>query len=58
LTLNSEEHLVSSDRGIMMLRRLLLKQIDAVAAGQDPVGVHFEPGSETVVIPSGNFYAD
>jgi hypothetical protein len=57
LTLNSEEHLVTSDRGIMMLRRLLLKQIRAVSAGEDPLGVNFDPEAQTVVIPSGNFYA-
>jgi nitrite reductase/ring-hydroxylating ferredoxin subunit len=58
LTLNSEEHLVSSDRGIIMLRRLLLRQIRAVAAGEDPIGVTFDPDKSLVTIPSGNFYAD
>jgi phenylpropionate dioxygenase-like ring-hydroxylating dioxygenase large terminal subunit len=56
ITLNSEEHLVSSDRGIIMLRRLMLAQIEAVAAGADPVGVCFEADSPMVSVPSGNFY--
>jgi hypothetical protein len=31
---HSEEHLATSDRGIVMLRRLLLKQVEAVREGQ------------------------
>ena len=55
-TLNSEEHLGSSDRGIIMLRRLMLKQLQAVAAGEDPMGVIFDPNSVMVSVPSGNYY--
>ncbi len=39
ITLHSDEHLVSSDRGIMMVRRMLLEQMEVVAAGGDPTGV-------------------
>jgi phenylpropionate dioxygenase-like ring-hydroxylating dioxygenase large terminal subunit len=56
LTLNTEEHLVTSDRGIVMLRKLMLKQIDAVTAGADPVGVSFDPDAPPISLPSGNFY--
>lgn len=56
LTLSSEEHLVSSDRGIIMLRRLLTRQLQAVAAGEDPVGVIFDPDKAIISMPSGNFY--
>ena len=56
ITLNSEEHLVSSDRGIIMLRRLMLKQVEAVATGSDPVGVCFDVEGPMVSVPSGNFY--
>jgi hypothetical protein len=58
VTLNSEEHLVTSDRGIIMLRRLLLEQIRAVGTGTDPIGVNFDPDKQIVAIPSGNFYDD
>lgn len=58
VTLNSEEHLVTSDRGIIMLRRLLLEQIRAVGTGADPTGVNFDPDKQIVAIPSGNFYDD
>ncbi|HTV77462.1 MAG TPA: aromatic ring-hydroxylating dioxygenase subunit alpha [Steroidobacteraceae bacterium] len=56
ITLHSEEHLVSSDRGIMMLRRMLLQQMEVVAAGGDPAGVSFETGGALVKVRSGNFY--
>ena len=41
ITLHSEEHLATSDRGIVMLRRLLEREVKAVAEGRDPVGVAF-----------------
>ncbi len=56
LTLNSEEHLATSDRGIMMLRKLMFKQIEAVASGADPVNVTFDPANPAIKMPSGNFY--
>ncbi len=56
ISLHSEEHLVTSDRGIMMQRRLLEKQIELVAQGGDPVGVAFEPAKALVNVRSGNFY--
>ncbi len=58
LTLNSEEHLGTSDRGIIMLRRLMLKQMEAVAGGDDPIGVIFDPAQAVLSMPSGNFYDD
>jgi nitrite reductase/ring-hydroxylating ferredoxin subunit len=53
ITLHSEEHLATSDRGVRMLRRLLREQIDVVAAGGDPMNVAFEPGSELISLESG-----
>jgi nitrite reductase/ring-hydroxylating ferredoxin subunit len=56
ISLHSEEHLGTSDRGIMMQRRMLQKQIELVAAGRDPAGVTYDPGQALVKIRSGNFY--
>jgi phenylpropionate dioxygenase-like ring-hydroxylating dioxygenase large terminal subunit len=56
ISLHSEEHLVSSDRGIVLQRRLLQQQIDVVASGGDPLGVTFDPAQAVVTIRSGNFY--
>jgi hypothetical protein len=56
ISLHSEEHLVTSDRGIIMQRKLLMHQIEIVAKGGDPVGVSFHPGDALVKIRSGNFY--
>jgi len=56
ITLHSEEHLVSSDRGIMMLRRMLLQQMQVVQAGGDPTGVTFDAEAALVKVRSGNFY--
>ncbi len=39
ITFHSEEHLGESDRGILMLRKMLRAQLKAVAEGGDPVGI-------------------
>jgi 5,5'-dehydrodivanillate O-demethylase len=39
----AKENLGASDRGIMMLRKRLFQDIDAVAAGKDPKGVIRDP---------------
>jgi len=56
VTLHSEEHLVSSDRGVMLQRRMLLQQMEVVAGGGDPLGVSFDPAAGPIKVRSGNFY--
>ncbi len=56
VSLHSEEHLATSDRGIVMQRRLLQEQIKVVAEGGDPLGVEFDPAKALVKVRSGNFY--
>ena len=58
ISLHSEEHLRTSDRGITMQRRMLKRNIEIVATGGDPLGAHFVEADATVVVPSGNFYKD
>ncbi|MFY9511582.1 MAG: aromatic ring-hydroxylating dioxygenase subunit alpha [Rubrivivax sp.] len=52
---HSEEHLATSDRGIVMLRRLLQRQLAALQRGEDPVGVSFDPEAPPVSFEAGNF---
>jgi phenylpropionate dioxygenase-like ring-hydroxylating dioxygenase large terminal subunit len=54
--MHSEEHLASSDRGIILQRRMLKAQIKVVADGGDPIGVAFDPEKVLVTLRSGNFY--
>jgi nitrite reductase/ring-hydroxylating ferredoxin subunit len=56
ISLHSEEHLATSDRGIVMMRRMLRQQIKVVADGGDPLGIAFNADQATVRVPSGNFY--
>ncbi|MGH8258744.1 MAG: Rieske 2Fe-2S domain-containing protein [Steroidobacteraceae bacterium] len=56
VSLHSEEHLVTSDRGLMMQRRMLMRGIEVVARGGDPAGVTFDPANALVHVRSGNFY--
>ena len=55
---HSEEHLATSDRGIVMLRRLLQNHLEALAKGEDPAGVSFDPDAPPVVFTAGNFLVD
>lgn len=56
ISLHSEEHLVSSDRGMVMQRRMLNQAIKAVQEGGDPANVHFDADSATVKIGARNLY--
>ena len=56
ISLHSEEHLATSDRGIAMMRRMLREQMKVVANGGDPLGVAFEEKDAMVRVPSGNFF--
>jgi 5,5'-dehydrodivanillate O-demethylase len=48
----TQELLTDTDRGVVMLRRLLLDQLEVVAAGGDPLGVLREPaGDEVIELP-------
>jgi phenylpropionate dioxygenase-like ring-hydroxylating dioxygenase large terminal subunit len=58
ITFHSEEHLMSSDQGVSMLRLLLRKQVDIVAAGGDPVGVAFDEPSAYVKFDAGQYLDD
>ncbi|HVV92220.1 MAG TPA: aromatic ring-hydroxylating dioxygenase subunit alpha [Hyphomicrobiales bacterium] len=57
ISLHTEEHLATSDRGIVMQRRFLERQMKVVAEGGDPVGVSFDPKKATVKVRSGNFFS-
>jgi nitrite reductase/ring-hydroxylating ferredoxin subunit len=52
---HSEEHLATSDRGVVMLRRLLQQQLEAVKEGRDPAGVSFDPDAPAVRFTAGNW---
>lgn len=58
MTLHSEEHLATSDRGIVMLRRFLKEQMRVVASGGDPIGTQFDAAKAVVSVTSGNFFSD
>ena len=46
ITLHSREHLGSTDRGVIMYRKLVRRGIRVVAEGHAPKGVHFEGTGE------------
>jgi hypothetical protein len=56
VSLHSEEHLVTSDKGIGMQRRMLRRALETVATGGDPPGVVFDEDA-VAHVPSGNFFS-
>jgi phenylpropionate dioxygenase-like ring-hydroxylating dioxygenase large terminal subunit len=55
ITLHGEEHLMSSDRGVAMLRRLYREQCEVVRNGGDPPGVAFNEADALIRVTSGLF---
>ena len=45
----AKEHLGESDRGVIMFRKLLREQIQAVQNGGDPVGANLDPKKDEVI---------
>lgn len=55
ISLHSEERLAGSDRGVAMLRRLILQQAGIVAAGGDPLGTVRGEAEALVRLRAGNY---
>jgi phenylpropionate dioxygenase-like ring-hydroxylating dioxygenase large terminal subunit len=58
ITLHSEEHFGQSDRGVLMVRRMLREQLDAIEAGRDPIGVSFDRSEKPVAFEAGNYISE
>ena len=58
ITLHSEEHFATSDKGIALLRRFLEQQLDKIASGADPACVAFDEAGAYMRFEAGNFVAD
>lgn len=58
ITMHSEEHFGQSDRGILMVRRMMREQLDALAAGRDPIGINFAPDAPPIEFEAGNYIRD
>jgi hypothetical protein len=54
MTQHSDEHLVSSNRGIAVLRHLSRRQLHAVAEGPDPARVKFNLDVTPIAFEAGN----
>lgn len=50
----NREHLASSDRGVIMVRHRIREALDAVARGEDPVGVVLGPEDEGIETTAGH----
>ena len=53
ITQHSDEHLVTSDKGIGLLRSLLRQQAAAVAQGENPIGTFFDENAAPVMLEAG-----
>ena len=55
ITIAAEEHLVESDKGVRMLRRLVRKQIETTRSGKDPVGAITDQDERLIITEAGNY---
>ena len=58
ITVHSEEHFAQSDRGVLMIRRMLQQQLDALAQGREPACLSYDPYEPPVVFEAGNYIRD
>jgi phenylpropionate dioxygenase-like ring-hydroxylating dioxygenase large terminal subunit len=58
IAVHSREFLTTTDQGVAMLRRMMGKQIKAVAQGEDPVGVCREGDTVTYRVEAGSYFGD
>jgi hypothetical protein len=54
IALHALEHLASSDQGVIRLRRMLRRAIDAVRRDEDPAGIIRDPTRALVTTKAGN----
>ena len=55
IAIHANEHLATSDRGVIMTRKTLEAAIDAVARGRhDPAGILRDPARDVVATIAGN----
>lgn len=54
ITWHSHENLTSTDQGVSMLRRVYRRQLAALEAGQEPMGVAFEAENDLVRLDAGS----
>jgi nitrite reductase/ring-hydroxylating ferredoxin subunit len=54
IAVHANEHLASSDRGVIMTRQTIRRAIDAVAHGDDPPGILRDPARDLIATIAGN----
>ncbi len=55
ITLHSEEHMASSDRGVLLVRKMLSDQLKLMRAGKDPRGLVFDSDAPPIRTTSGSW---
>jgi len=54
IAIHANEHLATTDRGVIMTRKMVKSAIDAVAGGADPAGILRDPARDVVTTLAGN----
>jgi hypothetical protein len=53
ITLHSEEHLPTSDKGVVLVRKMLLDQLKRIDRGEDPMNLSFDPDAPPIMTTAG-----
>jgi len=54
IAIHADEHLASSDRGVILTRKMVARGIAAIREGADPPGVLRDPSARVVTTHAGN----
>ena len=57
IAIHALEHLATSDRGVIMVRKILKREIDTVGTGADPMGAIRDAARDLVTTTAGNYLA-
>ena len=53
ITIHSEEHLLSSDRGVILVRKMLYEQLNRMERGENPKNLCFDPNAPPIKLTAG-----
>ena len=54
IAIHALEHLATTDRGVIMTRRMVARAIEAVSEGRDPAGVLRDSNASLITTAAGN----
>jgi nitrite reductase/ring-hydroxylating ferredoxin subunit len=55
IAIHALDHLATSDRGVILVRKMIRREIDRIKGGQDPTGIIRDSASDLIATRAGNY---